>query len=80
MAFIHPGRFKQMKTSAEGPRLPRGGGVILIDKAPDITSHDAVSALRRLTGIRAVGHTGTLDPMATGLLVLCMGAATKLSR
>lgn len=53
--------------------------MILVDKNAGATSHDVVSALRRLTRIRAVGHTGTLDPMATGLLVICLGAATKLS-
>lgn len=53
--------------------------MILIDKAQGITSHDAVTAIRRLLRMTSVGHTGTLDPMASGLLVLCMGAATKLS-
>jgi len=59
--------------------LPQGGGVVLVDKPAELTSHDVVAALRRMTGTRAVGHTGTLDPMATGLLLLCLGPATKLT-
>ena len=53
-------------------------GVVLIDKAPGWTSHDVVARARRLTGQRRIGHTGALDPMATGLLVLCLGRATRL--
>ena len=53
-------------------------GVALIDKAPGWTSHDVVARARRLTGQRRIGHTGALDPMATGLLVLCLGRATRL--
>lgn len=52
----------------------------MVDKTQGVTSHDVVEALRRATGLSAVGHTGTLDPMATGLLVICLGVATKLSR
>ncbi|MCC6490791.1 MAG: tRNA pseudouridine(55) synthase TruB [Candidatus Hydrogenedentes bacterium] len=44
-----------------------------------MTSHDVVDLIRRATGIRRVGHTGTLDPAATGLLILCVGPATRLS-
>ncbi len=53
-------------------------GVVLIDKEPGWTSHDVVARSRRLTGQRRIGHTGALDPMATGLLVLCLGRATRL--
>jgi tRNA pseudouridine55 synthase len=53
-------------------------GLVLIDKPDGITSHDAVEIFRRSTRIKKVGHTGTLDPMATGLLVLCVGKATRL--
>jgi tRNA pseudouridine55 synthase len=56
------------------------GGVLLIDKPAGITSHDAVARVRRVLGIRKVGHAGTLDPMATGLLVLGVGRATRLLR
>jgi tRNA pseudouridine55 synthase len=55
-------------------------GLLLIDKPPGVTSHDAVSRLRRHTGIRRIGHAGTLDPFATGLLLLLFGRATRLSQ
>ena len=48
-------------------------GVLLLDKPAGITSHDAVGLARRLFGTRRVGHTGTLDPMATGVLILLLG-------
>ena len=54
-------------------------GILLFDKPLGWTSHDAVDFVRRCTGQRAVGHAGTLDPLATGLLVLLLGKATKLS-
>jgi len=53
-------------------------GVALLDKPRGITSHDAVARLRRALGTRKVGHAGTLDPMATGLLILGVGTATRL--
>ena len=52
-------------------------GIIVINKPEGRTSHDMVSFVRRLTGIKKVGHTGTLDPMATGVLPICIGKATK---
>ncbi|NLG83565.1 MAG: tRNA pseudouridine(55) synthase TruB [Firmicutes bacterium] len=52
-------------------------GFLLVDKPPGMTSHDVVAVVRRITGMKKIGHTGTLDPLATGLLVLCLGAATK---
>lgn len=58
--------------------LPSVPGIFLFDKPAGITSHDAVNILRRALGYRHIGHTGTLDPMATGLLVMLSGAATKL--
>ena len=54
-------------------------GVLLLDKPSGISSNAALQAARRLLGARRAGHTGTLDPMATGLLVLCFGEATKFS-
>jgi tRNA pseudouridine55 synthase len=54
-------------------------GVIAIDKPQGITSHDVVDRLRRITGEGRIGHAGTLDPLATGLLLVCIGQATKLS-
>lgn len=53
-------------------------GVLLVDKPGGITSFDVVARVRRVLGERRVGHTGTLDPMATGLLPVCVGDATKL--
>ena len=58
--------------------LPPQGGILLVDKAEDWTSHDVVAKSRRALGTRKVGHAGTLDPMATGLLVLGAGPATRL--
>ncbi len=55
-------------------------GVVLIHKPKGKTSHDMVSFVRRLFGIRRVGHTGTLDPDATGVLPICLGMATKASQ
>lgn len=54
-------------------------GLILVDKPIGPTSHRVVHRVRQGTGIRKVGHAGTLDPRASGLLVLCLGAATRLS-
>lgn len=54
-------------------------GVLLVDKPPGMTSHDVVDRVRKLAGTRRVGHTGTLDPMASGLLVVCVGGATRVS-
>lgn len=54
-------------------------GLLLVDKPAGMTSHDVVDRIRRASGIRRIGHTGTLDPAATGLLILCVGAATRLS-
>jgi tRNA pseudouridine55 synthase len=53
-------------------------GLIIVDKPGGWTSHDVVAKLRRLAGTRRVGHAGTLDPMATGVLVVGVGAATRL--
>jgi tRNA pseudouridine55 synthase len=53
-------------------------GVLVIDKPPGMTSHDVVAAVRKAAGIRRVGHAGTLDPDATGVLVVCLGRATRL--
>jgi len=59
---------------------PAAEGLLLIDKPQGITSHDAVAIVRRTTRVKKVGHAGTLDPMATGLLVLGLGRATRLLR
>ena len=54
------------------------GGIVVVDKPSAWTSHDVVGRVRRLAGTRKVGHAGTLDPMATGVLVLGIGRATRL--
>lgn len=53
-------------------------GIIIIDKEPDFTSADVVAKMRGICGQRKIGHTGTLDPMATGVLPICLGSGTKL--
>lgn len=55
-------------------------GVVIVDKPEGWTSHDAVNKVRRLAGTRKVGHLGTLDPMATGVLPLVVGGATRLAQ
>ncbi|WP_067783397.1 tRNA pseudouridine(55) synthase TruB [Actinomyces vulturis] len=76
-----------MKDRGEGRRrgidAPRSqvtaaDGILLIDKDQGVTSHDVVAAIRRLAATRKVGHAGTLDPMATGLLTIGIGSATRL--
>jgi len=66
-----------------GPPPPRSedrfDGVVLVDKPQGPTSHDIVDRIRRRFGIRKVGHGGTLDPMATGLLIMLLGRGTKLA-
>lgn len=54
------------------------GGFLVVDKPAGVTSHDVVAAVRAVTGIAKVGHTGTLDPFATGVLPLALGRATRL--
>src|SRR5450432_3780793 len=55
-------------------------GALVIDKPKGKTSHDVVDAVRHLAGFRQVGHLGTLDPLATGVLVLLLGRATRLAQ
>src|SRR5580700_11790980 len=55
-------------------------GILVVDKPRGKTSHDVVEAVRRLVGFRGIGHFGTLDPLATGVLVLALGRATRLAR
>ena len=55
-------------------------GILLVDKPQGITSHDVVAKMRRIFHIKKVGHAGTLDPMATGLLLILIGKATKASQ
>ncbi|MCM1057203.1 MAG: tRNA pseudouridine(55) synthase TruB [Firmicutes bacterium] len=53
-------------------------GIIIVDKEPGFTSHDVVAKLRGICGQKKIGHTGTLDPMATGVLPVCLGSGTRL--
>src|SRR5215207_9485479 len=57
---------------------PPADGLLLVDKPSGVTSHDVVDGARRSLGERRIGHAGTLDPFATGLLVLLVGRATRL--
>lgn len=66
------------KTKKNGDDFKMKDGILIIDKPKDFTSHDVVAKIRKIIGTKKVGHTGTLDPMATGVLVVCVGAATKL--
>jgi tRNA pseudouridine55 synthase len=59
---------------------PLFDGALVVNKPPGRTSHDVVEGLRRLAGFRQIGHLGTLDPLATGVLVLLMGRATRLTQ
>lgn len=65
------------RTSAGQPG-PRASGILLLDKQGGWTSHDLVARTRRLAGTRKVGHAGTLDPMATGLMILGINSSTRL--
>ena len=55
-------------------------GVLIIDKSAGLTSHDVVNRVRRILGQRSIGHLGTLDPMATGVLPLVTGSFTRLAQ
>jgi len=60
--------------------MVRYNGILPVNKEGGMTSHDVINRLRRITGQKKIGHTGTLDPMATGLLLTCFGRATLLSQ
>ncbi len=55
-------------------------GILNVDKPKGWTSHDVVARIRRLAGEKRVGHAGTLDPMATGVLLVCLGRATRVAQ
>ena len=65
--------------TADGAAVSEGGGALLVDKPEGPTSHDVVNWARRSLGVRRIGHTGTLDPFASGLLVLLVGPVTRLA-
>ena len=66
------------KSLESGPEAQSKHGLVIIDKPGGMTSHDVVARIRRLAGTRRVGHAGTLDPMATGVLVVGVEKATRL--
>ena len=66
-----------ISTNAVDTAAREPDGILLIDKPAGMTSHDVVFRVRRLFGTRKVGHTGTLDPMATGVLIVLIGRAAK---
>src|SRR5919106_213341 len=68
--------WRRASVSWPGPML----GVVNLDKPVGPTSHDMVGLLRRLTGTRRIGHAGTLDPLASGVLPILVGAATRFSQ
>jgi tRNA pseudouridine55 synthase len=71
---------KQSQFANQKSRMAGMDGVLIIDKPVGITSHDVVARVRKITGHRRVGHTGTLDPFATGVLVVLVGRATRLAQ
>jgi tRNA pseudouridine55 synthase len=72
VTMIREGVFDAMQINLTEP-----DGILLVDKPAGITSHDVVFRVRKLFGTKKVGHTGTLDPMATGVLVVLLGRAAK---
>ncbi len=68
----------ELTRPARDRSVPPRDGLVVVDKDKDVTSHDIVGAMRYLAGTRKVGHAGTLDPMATGVLCVGIGKATKL--
>lgn len=75
-----PARTVEPILSSTDPRakLPDLSGILIIDKPPGMTSHDVVARVRRQVGMKRVGHGGTLDPFATGVLVVAVGRATRV--
>ncbi|WP_407656950.1 tRNA pseudouridine(55) synthase TruB [Kocuria soli] len=73
-----PARAPREDVPRPDPALPVPEGLVVVDKPQGWTSHDVVGRLRRLCGTKKVGHAGTLDPMATGVLVVGVGRGTKL--
>ena len=72
------GSGRSAQTPRPDPSLTVPEGLVVVDKPKGWTSHDVVGRMRRLCGTRKVGHAGTLDPMATGVLIVGVGRGTKL--
>ncbi len=68
-----------MSSRSIGSTVTKVSGILNVNKPAGMTSHDVVARVRRLTGQRKVGHAGTLDPMAIGVLLLCLGQATRVA-
>src|SRR5262250_730768 len=71
---------EKSRTPIQNNRKPAMSGVLVIDKPAGMTSHDVVNRVRRILGQRSVGHLGTLDPLATGVLPLVVGNWTRLAQ
>jgi tRNA pseudouridine55 synthase len=69
-----------LKSMPRPPKPAPFDGIIVVNKPSGKTSHDVVESVRRIVGFRGIGHLGTLDPLATGVLVLALGRATRLAR
>src|SRR5258706_14619562 len=69
----------ERRPSADSDSIMDPFGFLVVDKPQGMTSHDVISYVRRGIGHRRIGHAGTLEPMATGALILCIGLATRLS-
>ena len=80
---LSKGQVDQVRRPLSGWVAPRRkvplSGILNVDKPPGMTSHDVVDVVRRVSGQRKVGHAGTLDPMATGVLLVCLGHATRVA-
>src|SRR5688500_2653192 len=80
---------RRWPTPSASPRSPRGSishpersvhGVLIVDKPAGVSSALAVDRVKHALGVRRVGHGGTLDPLATGVLAICLGGATKIAQ
>src|SRR5574341_237968 len=71
---------RRLRPNSEAGERFHMDGVLNINKPSGVTSHDVVERVRRILRIKRIGHTGTLDPLATGVLVLCVGKATRIAR
>src|SRR5213083_3036710 len=76
---MRPRHVDTKKTDRSGDLSAPAQGLLLVDKPAGMTSHDVVQHVRSIYGERSIGHLGTLDPFATGLLVLLIGRATRLA-
>src|SRR5262245_46831811 len=78
MRFMTRSNSQSQSPHPQSPDPQSMDGVLVIDKPEGLTSHDVVARVRKTLGTRRVGHAGTLDPFATGVLVVCVNRATRL--